>query len=77
MKARFTRLGVRYRLARTFGSRWGPGKVHLTYYDRENKAWRLVCRPDAWYHLDRLPDDEQANVTCKSCRIETRHWSTA
>jgi hypothetical protein len=56
MKARFTRLGVRYRLA---------------------KAWRLVCRPDAWYHLDRLPDDEQANVTCKSCRIETRHWSTA
>ena len=64
-KAHFTRLGVRYRLARTWGSRWGPGKVHVTYYDRANKDWRLVCRPDAWYHLERLEQD--AEVTCKTC----------
>lgn len=69
MAEAFVRRGVRYKLASTRPNRWGSGKIHVLYYDRLNKMWRLVCRrrPGAYA----MVDDEPRNtpVTCTTCRV--------
>lgn len=65
----FTKLGVRYQCYETYGNRWGPGKVHLQYWNREHRQWVLLCRPKdagmfSGYHGH---DIELTDITCKTC----------
>lgn len=49
----------------TYGSRFGPGKVHETFYDRENMRWVIKCVDKQW-HRDVV--DVDTPVTCKKCK---------
>ena len=69
-KAKFTKLGVRYRLVATSKSRWSEGKVHLQFWTRDWKQWVLACRPNvpfgsAYNTYD--VDDLDTPITCKTC----------
>lgn len=66
----FTRQGTRFRLFRTYGSRWSKGKVHLQLWSKEHRQWVVVCKPDtgpfSGYHG--TEDVDLADVvTCKLC----------
>ena len=67
MTTTFAHMGVRYKLVATNKNRWGDGKVHLMLYRRENREWRLVCRPDdpTGYFVHDLMVEQP--VTCKLC----------
>lgn len=62
----WTSKGVRYQKARTFPSRYSPGRVHLTFWNKDAKLWQLWCRTNAWYHMERVMDDTE--ITCKHCQ---------
>lgn len=69
MSETFTKLGVRYRHYRAHGGRFGPGKVHLQVWLREQRRWASVCRlttdPFAGYYGDSV--ELARPVTCKKC----------
>ena len=68
----FTRRGVRYKLSKTHGSRWSPGKVHIRCYISSMRDWVFVCVPlskqgsgiDYYYAMD---VSKHATVTCRKC----------
>lgn len=41
----YTRLGVHYHKVRSYPSRYSNGRVHVEFWDKLNKVWRMVCRP--------------------------------
>lgn len=52
----------------TYGSRWGPGKVHQYLYDPVNRLWYVSCRgPERGDPHGRRVDD-RTGVTCRKCQ---------
>jgi hypothetical protein len=58
--------GLRVGRYQTYGSRWGPGKVHRYYWDAETKEWRVACASGKWNPYGRDVDRDEP-VTCKKC----------
>jgi hypothetical protein len=54
---------------RTFGGRWGSGKVHKYVYSKESRDWYIKCKGNVSgfnaYHGEQVDADEP--VTCKKC----------
>ena len=67
MTVAFAKLGVRYKLVATGKNRWSDGKVHVMFFRRENREWRLLCRPNdvTGYFFHDLYAEEP--ITCKLC----------
>ena len=63
----FARMGVRYKFVTTHKNRWSDGKVHIMFFRRENRDWRLLCRPNDvnGYFCHDLTYEEP--ITCKLC----------
>lgn len=55
-----------FKLIRTPGSRWGPGKVHRMEYDSLNREWWPICRPGAVYH-GATPVPNDTPLSCAKC----------
>ena len=63
-----TVMGVKVGRFATHGSQWGPGKVHIRYWSRENRMWGVYCQPlgrDPYGH----PVDRDTPVTCTRCAV--------
>jgi len=70
IKTSYVRKGVRYGRYRTFGSRWGEGKVHLFIYRKAEKEWVTSCRFNDLGTFSGMYGeviDADTPVTCKKC----------
>jgi len=67
MTTTFAHMGVRYKLVATGKNRWSDGKVHIMFFRRENREWRLACRPNdpTGYFVHDLIVEQ--SITCKLC----------
>lgn len=57
--------GVRYKLTRTRDHQYGPGKLHLSYYSREQGMWMPNCRFGV--NAIEIGAALQGDTVCKEC----------
>lgn len=69
MSTAYVRQGVRYRRVRTRDNSWGPGKVHIAWWDSLNKMWMPHCRHFNVHNTDDMSKDQA--VDCKECQMSS------